>query len=233
MFANPTIDTRIHPFKALKAVGQLLSNPEDTRQVFNIFRAMRGRSGLRAFNRFAASPEGARLLQRRPSLLATLQDRDCLVNLPAGSMGRAYLAFMDEENLSADGLVAASQGWEADPVPAEMDFYRARMRDAHDLTHILTGYGRDPLGEICLLAFMYAHTRNRGMALIVGMSWLKLSGVARQAVAEAWRNGRKAAWFQNQNYEALLARPLEDVRRDLDIVAPTRYAAVVSAAARA
>ena len=88
----------------------------------------------------------------------------------------------EEENLSADGLVQASQEWDNDPVPADMQFYRERMRDSHDLTHTVTGYGRDPLGEMCLLAFMYAHTRNLGMAFIIGMNWLRLPKFAKAAV---------------------------------------------------
>jgi ubiquinone biosynthesis protein COQ4 len=160
--------------------------------------------------------------------LATLQDRDALRQLPEGSVGRAYLAFVETENLSADGLVMASQDRDREQVSADIAFYRDRMRDAHDLTHVLTGYGRDPLGENALLAFMYAHTRNLGMAFIVAMGWLKLSKAGRRAVAEAWRNGRKAAWLQNQHFEALLSRPLATVRRELGIVAPLHYCPTAS-----
>ena len=106
--------------------------------------------------------------------------------------------------------------------------FRNRMRDAHDLTHILTGYGRDPLGELCLLAFMYRHAGNTGQALIVAMSWPRLSKAARAAVRQAFRNGGKARWFQDLDFEALLPRALEDVRRELNITAPTAYQAVMS-----
>jgi ubiquinone biosynthesis protein COQ4 len=229
MFANATIDTRLHPIEALRAVGRLLNNPDDTQQVFAIFRAMRGTTAVRAFKRFAASPAGADLLRRRPSLLATLKDRIALAALPEGSVGRTYLAFVEREHLSADGLVMASgENWDNASLSADMDFYLSRMRDAHDLNHILTGYGRDPLGETCLLAYMYAHTGNRGAAMIVGMSLLKMDKTMRAAVFEAWRNGRKAVWFQNQDFETLLARPLDDVRNDLEIVAPVQYQAIVA-----
>jgi ubiquinone biosynthesis protein COQ4 len=226
MFAESAIDTRLRPFTAAKAVRRLLADPSDTRQVFVIFRAMRGRSGLRTFRRFSASTTGAAILRERRVLLATLQDNAAMAQHPPGSMGRAYRDFMAGQNLSADGLVAASESWELDAVPPEMSLMRERMRDAHDLTHVLTGYGRDPLGEMCLLAFMYAHTRNLGMAMIVGMGWPRLPGAARRAVAEAWRNGRKARWLPEQDYEALLPRPLAAVRRELAIADPARYRAI-------
>lgn len=222
------VDTRLHPIQAWRAFRRLMASPGDTRQVFAIFRALRGGSGLKAFRRFAASATGADILARRPSLLAALNDRAALRGLPDGSVGRAYLAFMEEENLSADGLVEASRtaDWDTDVVPPEMDFFRRRMRDSHDLTHILTGYGRDPLGELCLLAFMYRHTRNLGMAFMVAMSWPRVPEIAKAAVKEGWRNGAKATWFQNLDFEALLGRNLAEVRAELGIAPPKAYQAL-------
>jgi ubiquinone biosynthesis protein COQ4 len=227
MRAEATIDTSLHPFEAVRAVRRLLADPDDTAQVFTIFRALRGKSVVKNFRRFAASPTGARVIRERRRLLDTLSDRAQLVALPDGSVGRSYFNFMEEEQLTADGLVQASQSWENDPVPADVELFRARMRDAHDLTHVLTGYGRDGLGELCLLAFMFAHTRNRGAVLIVLMSLKRLPRPARRAVFEAWRNGRKARWLQDQDFEALLPRPLAEVRREINIGTPSLYRAVM------
>jgi ubiquinone biosynthesis protein COQ4 len=221
-------DTRIKPLEAMRAVRRLFADPQDTRQIFAIFRAMRGRSGVKAFARFRQSSTGAAVLRERRALLSSLTDRAMLAALAAGTMGRAYFDFMEEEKLTADGLVQASQDWDRDPVSSDMALYRARMRDAHDLTHILTGYGREPLGELCLLAFMYAHSRNLGMALIVAMSWQKLPKPARAAVREAWRNGKKARWVQDLDWEALLPRPLGQVRREIGIADPALYRAIAA-----
>ncbi|HEY4078471.1 MAG TPA: Coq4 family protein [Rhizomicrobium sp.] len=221
-------DTRLRPLTAIRAVRALKANPEDTSQIFVIFRALRGRSGEHIFRRFAASPTGQTILREKRNLLPMLENRAALAALPNGSMGRAYLDFMEQENLSAAGLVAASQSWEQDAVPSDVDLFRNRMRDAHDLTHILTGYGRDPLGELCLLAFMNRHSKNPGQLLIVAMSWTRLPKAARAAVLQAWRNGAKARWFQNLDYETLLARLLDEVRRELNIPAPTRYRAAMA-----
>jgi ubiquinone biosynthesis protein COQ4 len=227
MLAQATIDTRLRPFKAVRAVRRLMANPEDTSQVFTIFRALRGKSGIKAFRRFAASPTGIEVLREKRQLLATLSDRARLAALPEESFGHRYFEFMETENLTAEGLVQASQNWENDPVPPDVELFRARMRDAHDLTHVLTGYGRDGLGEACLLAFMYAHNRNRGALLILLMSLKRMPRAARRAVFEAWRNGRKARWLPGQDFEALLGRPLADIRRELNITHPAAYRAVM------
>src|SRR5258708_4250833 len=110
MRAEPASDTRLRPLEAIRSVRRLFATG-DTREIFVIFRALRGRSGVRAFRRFSASPTGALVLRERRHLLNTLTDRAHLAALPQGSVGRAYFDFMEEENLSADGLVQASQNW--------------------------------------------------------------------------------------------------------------------------
>jgi ubiquinone biosynthesis protein COQ4 len=229
MLAQPVLDTRLRPLEAVKAARRLFANPEETQQVFVVLRAMRGRSGIRAFQRFRTSAIGTRILAEGRSLLTILQDRPTLAAMAPDTLGGAYEGFMAQENLSAAGLVAPSQNFRDEPVSAEVALFRDRMRDMHDLTHVLTGYGRDPLGELCLLAFTYPHNRNLGMALIALMGTLRIkSWPARRAVLEAWRHGRKARWFSDMDWEAMLPRQLDDLRRRFDIAAPTAYRAVTS-----
>lgn len=229
MFAQSTLDTRLRPIEAVKAVRRLMANPEATQEVFVILRAMRGRSGITLFRRFQESAMGARILAEKRNLFATLSDNAALAALPPGSLGRNYHRFMASENLSPEGLVAPSQAYRDDLVSDDVALFRDRMRDTHDLTHILTGYGRDPLGELCLLAFMYAHTGNLGMALIVLMGFSKIeSKAARKAVIEAWRHGRKARWFADMDWEAMLPQQLDVLRQRFNVVRPNAYYGVMS-----
>ena len=39
-----------------------------------------------------------------------------------------------------------------------IEWYGWRNRDTHDLLHVLTGYGRDAVGEQCVLAFTYGQS---------------------------------------------------------------------------
>jgi len=102
---------------------------------------------------------------------------------------------MEEEKLSAEGLVQASENWEDDPVPPDVGLFRSRMRELHDLSHVVTGYGRDPLGELCLLTFTYRQFGNLGRLLIVAMAWSQIPRPGRAAVFEAWRNGKSCGWL--------------------------------------
>ena len=217
-----TANTRLRPLTALRAARALIATG-DTRQVFILLRAMRGRSGIRNFRRFAQTDAGRRVLSQKLDLLTLLQDREGLRRLPQGSVGRTYLDFMESEDLTAQALVAASQDWDNDPVPPDVQRFRARMRELHDVNHVITGYGRDPLGELCLLTFVYRQNGNLGMLMVVAMSWGRLPPAARKAVREAWRLGGKAGWLPGQDWEALFSRPLEEVRQMLGIVAPVIY----------
>jgi len=218
-------DTRLHPLRAMRAVRVLIATG-DTRQIFVILRAMRGNSINRNFRRFAQSPVGQKILAERRDIYPVLTDRDGLRALPEGSLGRAYLAFMEAEDLSAQALVQASESWERDPVPPDVELFRTRLRELHDVTHIITGYGRDPLGELCLLTHTYRQLGNLGRVMIVAMAWSQLPKPARAAVFEAWRNGKSCFWLAGQDWEALLARPLDEVRRALSVAMPLRYQAI-------
>jgi ubiquinone biosynthesis protein COQ4 len=230
MLAQTIPDTRLRPLEAVKAIRRLFANPEATEEVFIVLRAMRGRSGIRLFRRFQQSAMGVRILAEHRSLFAALSDNHALAALPAGSLGNDYQRFMAEENLSPDGLLAPSEAYRDDAVSTEVALFRDRMRDMHDLTHVLTGYGRDPLGELCLMAFTYPHTGNLGMALIVLMGFLRIkSWPVRRAVIEAWCHGRVArCWFPDTDWETLLPQQLDDLRRRFNIAAPKTYRAVTA-----
>lgn len=225
--SNPP-DLRLRPFTAVAAARRLFRNPEDTRQVFIAMNALRGRSGLRMFARFAAIPVGFAVLAERRRLLDRLQNEEALRASPVGSLGRAYIDFMDAEQLTVAGLIAASDGWNSQCEDAEAILFRERMRDMHDLTHVLTGYGRDGLGELCLQAFMYRQTGNLGSAFIalMGMRRFPRGAVgrrARAAVLNAFWNGGKAAWLPGLDWEDLLGRDLETLRRILGVRTPAAY----------
>lgn len=234
MQTNMTVDEayfKIQPARALKALRKLLADPNDTAQVFTIIESLAGRSQLRLYERFLTEPEGQRLLAERPQILDRLADRAYLESLPEGSLGRAYLAFLDRENITAEGLVQASLEGQSLEFERESDaeYIRNRLRDTHDLWHAVTGYEGDVLGELALLAFSTAQTRNRGIDLIV------ISGALRSGKAEvakrtlaAYRDGRRAAWLPTVYWEELLPDPLEEVRRRLRIRPAAPYTRMCS-----
>ena len=107
---------RIRPLQALRALRALIRNPDDTARVFDVIEALSGRTRSRLFHRFLESASGQRLLADRPDLLAQLSNREQLFALPAGTSARLR-EFMTREQISADGLVDASETWSRDDLP--------------------------------------------------------------------------------------------------------------------
>ena len=233
--ARPSSE-RVRPLDAVRAVRALVRDPDDTARVFDVIDALSGRTGQRLFRRFASREAGRRLLADKPRLLDVLSDRERLLRMPTGSLGRHYAEFMCREQISADGLVEASEESGRDALPPDRRWFADRLRDMHDLWHVVTGYERDLVGEAALLAFTYAQTRNPGIGLIVAVAYFKAgreSPGARPVLRDAYRRGRRAAWLPEQPWEALLALPLPEVRERLRVGSPPSYAPLRSPGAPA
>jgi ubiquinone biosynthesis protein COQ4 len=229
---QPT-STHFHPIVALRAMRNL-TRTGDTRQVFLLMDALRGKTTLRQFARFQKTETGRAVLAERRQLLERLQDRESLAALPAGTLGRSYRDFMASENLSAEGLVEASQFRDRLPAQEPMTLFRERSREMHDLLHVVTGYGRDPLGEACLTAFSFAQTGLKGFALIAIVASHRIARArpghaVRRAVFEGYRRGRRAAWLVAADWENLLAEPVETIRSRYRVAPAVLYPKVLPA----
>jgi ubiquinone biosynthesis protein COQ4 len=216
---------------ALKALGRLLSDKEDTGQVFEIMRALNGDSTVKGYNRMLGTPQGGRLAYERVELAPRLMDNAWLDSFAPGTVGAAYRDFIRSENLSAEGLAQISRerrGQVEDAHPYA--WFGRRIRDTHDIWHILSGYHRDGTGEACLVAFSYAQTRALGWALIAaGAGWRALKAGSRPHVRAIWQGyqrGKAAKWLPGEDFTALMGEPLEAARRRLNITPATAYEAI-------
>jgi ubiquinone biosynthesis protein COQ4 len=212
---------------AFGAMRALLDDPDDTSQVFVIIKALSGNAIERNYRKFRKTEFGNRVLRERRNLLAVLQDRAALDALPEASLGRAYLNFLAEEGITAEGLVSASEPSESDPsFGPDLRLFRERMRDMHDLWHVVAGYQGDIIGEAALLAFSFAQTWSPGLGFIALIATVKIREVRGDVtglVARAFGRGLVASWLPGRDWETLLALPLEQVRRDLHLDSPPRY----------
>ena len=229
---NPGIPMKREWGTALAALRRLLANGDDTTQVFRIMRALNGDVTQRNYRRLLAVPGGGRLAYEHVELATKLTDRAWIESFAEGTVGAAYRHFLDSTGYSADGLVEVSMG-EGAFQGADMEhpytWMGRRERDIHDLWHVLTGYQADEhLGEACLVAFSYAQTGGLGWAFIAAGAALKSIRVTGElafvrAVREGYRAGKRAAWLHGEDYEALLAEPIDAARRRLRIEPPVKY----------
>ncbi len=226
--------TRLDFPRAIRAFQNLLRDKEDTAQVFEIMRALNGRSTMTGYQRLLRSAAGGRLAYQCEELIDHLDDDDAMRAYAPGSVGGEYFAWRVAENLSAAGLAKESQkGLDLSKLEVNHPYawFGRRIRDVHDLWHILSGYGRDSLGESCLVAFSYAQTKGLGWALIAAgaaANARKLGGGPEHVAAiwEGYQRGRKAKWLLAEDYRTILAEPVAAARARLGITPPVKYDAI-------
>jgi ubiquinone biosynthesis protein COQ4 len=201
-----------------------MRDPDDLPQVFTLIEAISGTAPHRLLRKFRRTEVGRRILREQPDIGPILADRAALRAMPEGSLGRAYLAFVESEGISAEGIRDASEKNRERSIPEAFAYLHCRMRDTHDLWHAATGYKGDVRGELALLAFTLAQNWNIGVALLVGTAIVRgLGGGATGVIRDGYRRGRAAAWLPAQDWESLLPLPLHEVRARLKLAAPAEY----------
>ncbi len=219
---------RMRPLVAMRAMRAVREDPDDTAAAIRVIVALSGGSGRRDFQRFQRSERGARILHEKRDLYEMLTDRERLKAMPAGSLGRTVIDWFERENISTQGLAQASEAARsgADQKLGENEqLYRLRLRNLHDVFHVLAGYDRDLRGEAAVLAFTIGQNYNRGIAYLV---WNALreegwSSPGGRLIREGYRRGRRAKRLVEQDWEYLFLRPIEEVREELGVGAPPVY----------
>ena len=217
--------------KAWRHFKELVKDKENTAEVAKILEALPWRGAYEAAQAFVTSERGKAIRKSEPSLVAILDDHARLRKMPKGSLAHAYCDFMETEGLSAQGLVDELDRYR----PAEFFFhdqvtwYFNRMRDTHDLLHVLTGFGRDALGEQCVLAFTYSQQPALAHLFLgyAGALQIRKNKAAKvpvfRAVREAQNMGKACPRLVEQSILELLPQPLEELRAKLNIGRPQYY----------
>jgi ubiquinone biosynthesis protein COQ4 len=219
----------MYPWLAAKAFARVMRNPDDTESGANFVLALEGRNTERLFERFRSDPNGARILAQGRSLLVALEDREALRGMPEDSLGRAYVDFVETENISGEGLARATRG-PADRflsiTTPEQHLMSDRITYLHDVWHVVTGYSRDIIGEACLIVFSYVQLGTRAYRLLMPLSYIGLGfrvPEVRALMRDAYRRSTRAEWLLVADWEALLEKPLSQVREELGIGPPPTY----------
>ncbi|WP_296679770.1 Coq4 family protein [Novosphingobium sp.] len=217
--------------KAWRHFKELVKDKEDTAQVSGVFEALPWRGIYNAALTFLKTDKAQEIRRKEPSLVAILDDHAALRRLPEGSVAHAYCDFMEREGLTAQGLIdeldknrPADMYWDD-----QVSWYFNRMRDTHDLLHVLTGFGRDALGEQCVLAFTYSQQPSPAHLFLgyAGAYEIKKHKAVKvpifRSVREAQRLGKACPRLVEQSITDILAMPLEEARAKLNITRPQNY----------
>ncbi len=196
------------------ALRKLMADPEDTSQVFVLGLAVNHARFPQFLAAFTGNDDGMRLVKEQPSIDTDTVDYDALRALPETTLGGAYARFLDSRGLTPD-IFRRPPG-----LPEMVGFVAQRMRQCHDIWHVVTGYGTEVDGELPLLAFSWAQTNMPSPALIalVGtLRWLPQQPNLPSLVAEGYRRGKRAAYLPTVIWEDRWEQPLDELRQELEI----------------
>jgi ubiquinone biosynthesis protein COQ4 len=198
---------------ALRSGIALALNPTDTEQVLVFSTAIDGARLLRVRQELETSPEGLQLLRSQPAIDSLAVDGASLRSLPSGSLGAAYVAFLDAKGLTSE-LFEHAPG-----LPPDLAYVGKRIRQ----THVLTGLNIDVPGEVALQAFTYAQLKlGFSLAIVIfGCMFYGLRYPHMLGMAYRWyRVGVSARRLLPVHWERLWGESVEDLRARCGISSP-------------
>ena len=221
--------------KGWKHLKILVKDKDRTDELFGVLDSLPWRGVGEAAAEFLATDQGRKIYQTEPYLPDILDDHATLRKMPKGSFADVYCNFMEAEGLTAAGLIEEANVYRKDNVILEdgVEWYNNRLRDTHDILHVLTGYGRDTFGEQCLLAYLFDQRPSPGHLFLAWLGTLLMKAKLRtkapffRAFLQARRDGRLTQRIVEQPILELLPLPMEEVRRRLNIPEPTKYLQVL------
>jgi len=207
---------RRNTLRTLYAALRLGRRPDDVRYVFmvgdsqdNIAEAARGGGEIR--DPFAADEELERMWCER--YCPERYNVEEMLALPEATLGGRYARHMKKRGLRPDFY---------DDVPArhKLHYLRLRIRQTHDIWHVLTGYDTGHYGEVGLQGFYFGQFTN-GQSVIIGAGAM-LKHLLRgqfgelercvEAFCEGYVSGRRAHSLLAVKWEQLWGEPLESLR---------------------
>lgn len=202
----------------LKSVLNLLKDPSQTESIYDVEDALlrsHPQTMATSVKRMLSDPQIAALAKER--YVASPPDLTKLMTCPANSLGYAFAQY-----ISSSGF---------DP-----GFYRKidvvddetcllfRLRQTHDIWHVVTGMSVDVPGELGLKAFELAQTRRPLAGILIAGGFLnillnqpELLDRLLDRVAAGYRMGAKAKPLLAQRWEEHWEKPLAEWRSELEI----------------
>jgi ubiquinone biosynthesis protein COQ4 len=204
--------------RAITALGKVLVDPEKTDQVLVFSIYANAGSMPKRIHRFFETADGQRLYEERRTIDSRSVDLDALAAMPEGTLGHAYAHFLASRGLSP----AVFDNPPSEVSDPQMQYVVQRMRQTHDLWHVVTGHDTDPGSEVALQAFTFAQVRAPSSAILAAMGTLRAirqkPSVARDVVT-SFRSGVRANRLPSFPWEDHWATPLHEVRRMLGLPA--------------
>jgi ubiquinone biosynthesis protein COQ4 len=146
-----------------------------------------------------------------------------LKRCPEGSLGYSFAHYIQETGFDPNYYRSL-------PITDETRYILTRLRQTHDIWHLITGLGSSVKGELGLQAFCLAQIRIPLPVLLIAGGLLRtlLSapeelGEVLEQIAIGYRMGSQAKPLLAQKWEEHWAKPLTEWRQELNLEVLTHY----------
>jgi len=207
---------RLQSLKLLASLAAFLKNPGSLDSVLAVGASVKDTPIAEQMTRHLLNnPNFAQLVNDgwRPQPIDLL----ALQTLPAGTLGRSYADQLISQGITPDTLIDRS------PINDERDYIVHRLKETHDITHVLTGFGIDGVSELGLQGFNLAQNRSPlAVMLIFGGMLTALQNdeplaPMLRALAKGFQMGLDAELVISRKLEEGWDRPLNEWRSELKL----------------
>lgn len=209
--------------RLLFAMYNLQSTPENPEYVFDISDAC-NRLDLYGLSREKLFANTQNEMALKEMWLLPEIDLQILFKEPEGSVGHVYATHMLKLGFQPDF-------WRHSEIKNDITYVTVRMRQTHDLWHVMTGFAVDVEGEIGLQAFVLAQTGLPIAMILVSGALLRATFKSplslpklMDAISQGWQMGKVSRSVFSIRWENVWSRNLIDLQQEFHIpaLAPER-----------
>ncbi|MDJ0556066.1 MAG: Coq4 family protein [Microcoleaceae cyanobacterium MO_207.B10] len=212
----------IELFNTVKGFVSIVKNPSNTESVFDIEDGLMNADATKLSVEYVKqNPAVAQIIQER--YIAPPPDIELLLKYPENSLGYIYASYLLETGFDPNFYRKLT-------VKDNTNYILLRLRQTHDIWHLVTGFGTDVVGELGLQAFVLAQTRRPMSVVLIAGGLLKillqyptdLENLL-DCIALGYRMGAKAKPFLAQKWEENWKKTLSEWREELGVEPTTVY----------
>lgn len=204
--------------RLLLSLFKISRNPENTEAVFDIGESLYALGANEVARvKFEKDPASVAVIEKRKLIQPySLQE---LQKLPAGTLGRTYADHMISLKLDPNFYRQLE-------IKNNTVYVMMRMRQTHDLWHVVTGFNTTVPGEIGLQAFMAAQTAVPLSPVLIAGSLFQtavkkheLLEPIMENIISGWKMGKASKPIFGFDWEQNWATPLSEIRSQYGIQA--------------
>ena len=216
------LQERLQSLKMVASLATFLKNPGSLDSVFAVAGSLKDSPLADQMKRhLLAHPQFNALMKEgwRPKAIDLME----LQELPEDTLGRCYADQLISQGITPDALIDPS------PVSNDTEYITHRLRETHDIIHVLTGFGIDGDSELGLQGFNLAQTRSPlAVMLIFGGMLAALQNdeplaPMLRALSRGFQLGLDAELVIARKLEEGWDRPLQEWRQELKLVVNTDH----------